>query len=658
MIIRHNKHWGGWVILFMICFLFGGCIPEELELPTRLKSVTTDEPTNIAGKSATLHGKVHLTDTVAITCGIICGLSEKELTYSDAMKFSTTTTDGDYSVDISGLMTKTTYYYRAYAEDAGVCKYGEVRSFTTKAYSAQPVDLGLSVMWASCNVGADLPEEFGGLYAWGETEEKDYYYWDSYKWGSWYDYMNKYIVGKNPDGRPVDPDNKTILEPEDDVAHVTWGDLWYMPTFDEVSELFNVCTTEWTVVNGISGQKITAPNGNSIFLPAAGYRIDEEIKALNSECYYWSSSLKIGGYCNSAHSFFFSGATSSQINNGRCEGLSVRPIWRDRKDNITVITGDVTNINAYGATLSGVIGNSNRELTCGFIYGITSELSAEYSTMISTASKGEFSINVSGLEPNTTYYYCTYVVIDGEYRYGKVRAFVTESSCISYIVNGVSFNMITVAGGTFTMGSLVGDSEAYDDEMPAHKVTLSDFSIGETEVTQELWLAVMDSNPSKKTGDLQRPVESVNWADCQDFIWRLNDLTGEEFRLPTEAEWEYAARGGKESKGYKYSGSNDINEVAWYEKNYSSGGTKPVKTKQPNELGIYDMSGNVGEWCSDWHRYYSASAQTNPTGPSFGSDRVNRGGDYYSEVSRCRVAYRGNNPPNLTSYFIGLRLAR
>ena len=221
-----------------------------------------------------------------------------------------------------------------------------------------------------------------------------------------------------------------------------------------------------------------------------------------------------------------------------------------------------------------------------------------------------------------------------------------------YTVNGVSFTMIAVKGGTFQMGNDVG----YEWEKPVHQVTLSDYYIGETEVTQELWNAVMGSNPSKFTGNMQRPVEMVSWNDCQTFISKLNQLTGKTFRLPTEAQWEYAARGGNKSKGYIYSGSNEIDEVAWYE--YNSGGmTHPVQTKAPNELGIYDMTGNVYEWCTDWYGAYSSAAQTDPTGPATGSDRVYRGGSWGSDATFCRVANRNNYTPTNSYFHLGLRLA-
>jgi len=228
----------------------------------------------------------------------------------------------------------------------------------------------------------------------------------------------------------------------------------------------------------------------------------------------------------------------------------------------------------------------------------------------------------------------------------------------TYTVNGVSFTMVAVEGGTFTMGATSEQSsDAYDDERPAHKVTLSDYYIGETEVTQELWQAVMGSNPSYFIGNLLRPVECVSWNDCQTFITKLNNLTGENFRLPTEAEWEYAARGGNASEGYKYSGSNSIGDVAWYWGN-SSSTPHPVKTKQANELGIYDMSGNVYEWCADWYSYYSSSPQDNPTGPSSGSCRVLRGGSWSNNAWYCRVANRSYGDPDYGDGNLGLRLAR
>ena len=216
----------------------------------------------------------------------------------------------------------------------------------------------------------------------------------------------------------------------------------------------------------------------------------------------------------------------------------------------------------------------------------------------------------------------------------------SEPNGQTFMVKGVEFKMIKVEGGTFSMGATSEQEyDALSCEKPVHSVTLSDYYIGETEVTQELWEAVMGSNPSYFEGDNQRPVENVSWNDCQKFIKKLNRLTGKEFRLPTEAEWEYAARGGKYSRGYKYSGSDNADEVAWYDSN-SGSKTHPVKTKKDNELGLYDMSGNVWEWCNDWWGCYQSNSQTNPTGPSEGESRVLRGGGWCYFDMGVRVSRR------------------
>ena len=216
-------------------------------------------------------------------------------------------------------------------------------------------------------------------------------------------------------------------------------------------------------------------------------------------------------------------------------------------------------------------------------------------------------------------------------------------------------DMVGIPGGTFWMGCSPADDECYDDEKPRHQVTLSSFSLGKYEVTQAQWRAVTNNNPSHFSGCDNCPVENVSWNDVQEFIRKLNQMTGENFRLPTEAEWEFAASGGTKSQGDKYSGSNSIGSVAWNGAN-SGGKTQPVGKKSPNELGLYDMSGNVFEWCSDWHGDYSSGSKTNPKGPTSGSHRVIRGGSWLS-FQACRVSYRGYQPASYRHFNIGFRLA-
>ena len=224
----------------------------------------------------------------------------------------------------------------------------------------------------------------------------------------------------------------------------------------------------------------------------------------------------------------------------------------------------------------------------------------------------------------------------------------------TFTVNGVSFNMVGIKGGAFWMGAADDDKDAYSLEKPSHLVTVSSFAIGQTEVTQELWEAVMGSNPSTHKGE-KFPVEYISWNDCQEFIAKLNQLTGRNFRMPTEAEWEYAARGGKRSKGFKYAGSDNIDEVAW---NYSNSGRQPhnVATKLPNELGLYDMSGNVFEWTQDWYSDYVERSQLNPSGPSSGTKKVDRGGSYLGTARDSRITDRIGPQSTTYRYEVGLRI--
>ncbi|MBI4946554.1 MAG: formylglycine-generating enzyme family protein [Bacteroidetes bacterium] len=291
-------------------------------------------------------------------------------------------------------------------------------------------------------------------------------------------------------------------------------------------------------------------------------------------------------------------------------------------------------------------------------YNLQSEMAMEIEVFCSTdggKTFGEALKSVSGdagsgIQAGSNKKIIWDVLKDNDMLYSEQIAFKVTGS-VNYVGE-----MIYVEGGTFQMGCTSEQNNCGDDEK-AHSVTLSSFYIGKYEVTQKQWRDIMEANPSKFNDCDNCPVEQVSWNDIQDFLQRLNAKTGKKYILPTEAQWEYAARGGNKRKGYLYSGSNNIDDVAWYSSN-SGSKTHPVGQKKSNELNIYDMTGNVWEWCSDWYdeKYYKNSPANNPQGVNSGSYRVYRGGSWDLEARYCRVAIRDLNYPDYR-FSIGLRLA-
>ena len=497
------------------------------------------------------------------------------------------------------------------------------------------IDLGLpsGTLWSCCNVGSLSPEGSGNHYAWGETEEKSECVEDNY-------YYRNYLADLYSD--LGDDIAATIY----DAANMQWSSLWQMPSQQQAQELIDNCTWEQVVQNDVKGYRVTSSNGASVFFPYAGVKAGNSIDSEGFYGGYWTSSINNDNLTNAWRlmltSFY---AVPMILDDVRYAGWSVRPVCTglpstvlrvDRND-VELNVGDRTSIVITSGSGNYSIHNSNEialwaSLDNGTVAleGLKGGDAVVTLTDITTKQSTEITVSVLGDEEPVQ----------------------TET----FTVNGVSFTMVAVEGGTFMMGASESDPDVFDGERPQHQVTLSSYSIGQTEVTQELWKAVMGDNPSSFTGSANLPVEQVSWYDCQEFITKLNKLTGRTFSLPTDAEWEFAARGGNRSKGYKYSGSNNIDNVAWYKDN-SGNKTNVVATKSPNELGLYDMSGNVWEWCHDFYSKYSDEAQTNPIGNIPNDQRGMHGGSWNFNSSFCRVCHRNRDVADHTASHLGFRLA-
>lgn len=337
----------------------------------------------------------------------------------------------------------------------------------------------------------------------------------------------------------------------------------------------------------------------------------------------------------------------------------------------SVTTGTISNTSAELEASVTSLGNGTLR-DAGFVYS-TNQYPTLDDHMISCGKNTTLKTTAQGLTPETKYYVRAYATNEKGTAYGTEKAFTTTKTVVNPYTTitvetsygSVQFDMAKIDGGTFTMGAQSTsssqanyDKDADSDEKPTHSVTLSSYYMGKTPVTQLLWYVVMGSYPNISNtygrGD-DYPVYNVTYTQCEQFITKLNSLTKKKFRMPTEAEWEFAARGGNNSNKYKYSGSNTIGSVAWYSSN-SGNKTHPVAQKEANEVNLYDMSGNVWEWCSDWYGNYTMSAQTNPKGPSSGPGRVIRGGGYNDSPTECRVSVRSNASASSSFTTLGFRL--
>ena len=332
----------------------------------------------------------------------------------------------------------------------------------------------------------------------------------------------------------------------------------------------------------------------------------------------------------------------------------------------TISITNFTNITRNSATVNVNFINYNNITidSAGVAFSSSNNVPTRQNGLVALTNKGiltgNYNVSLSSLNANTTYYVRAYFYNNSTIYYGNVQTFTTSNLLTTLTLANLDSNMVSIPAGSFTMGATSeqlannGDGYTVNWSPATQQVTLNSYKICRFEVTQQLWLDVMGSNPSNFTGNLQRPVENVSWDDCQTFINKLKQLTNKNYRLPTEAEWEYASRGGANSTyNFIYSGSNTANDVAWYGNN-SSNQPHTVGTKQANALGIYDMTNNIREWCQDWYGAYSSVPVTNPQGPNSGSHRAVRGGSW--EDASVRVSARGGVNTNFGHNRTGLRL--
>lgn len=503
------------------------------------------------------------------------------------------------------------------------------------------VDLGLpsGTRWATCNIGAETPEGYGDYFAWGETTTKSQFAWSNYALANGSaTTLTKYCTATNKGTR----DDLMQLNPSDDAASQLLSTNWALPTQQQYEELFNskYTTSEWKTINGVNGRLVTSKrNGCTVFLPAGGYYNGSSTTSRTTGGYYATRDLSSSDCAYNLSVNVGSSSVNTNNTTYRCYGQSMRPVIGKcivmQAGTVYVDKDQTCSLSASAVSPDGTVDTAI-------------SWTSEDETIATVSADG----TVTGIANGTVCIFAT--TADGIVGYCTV----VVGRQLEFTVDGVTFSMILVEHGTFTMGA------TNENDYVNHQVTISqNYYIGETEVTQALWKAVTGYSPtfggsqwlsSYGIGD-NYPAYCISYNDVQDFIAKLNAKTGTTFRMPTEAEWEYAARGGNKSQGYQYSGSNTIGDVAWYSGN-SSSKTHQVKTKQPNELGIYDMSGNVYEWCSDWYGSYSSGSVTDPTGPASGSYRVFRGGSWSIHAGVCRVANRHSDSPSDRRYDLGFRL--
>ena len=635
-----------------------------------LVTLTTVAATNIGSTYATLGGVVNDNGMPILERGVCYGLEPG--TSIEGLHAASTDSTNTFAVALTGLENETLYYYKAYVKpQLGSIVYGEELTFTT--LDGRPVvstgDIAYitatsAKCWGEVTDEGHAPVLERG-FCWSKEENPTLEDLPHIASGSGVGVFDVELTGLEL--------NTTyhVWAYATSVLGTRYGNKMDFTTKDGVAKVTTGSVTNITATSATCSGEVTDDGGFAVTERGICWTISpnptlEDLPHIASGSGVGVFDVELTGLgLNTTYHVWAYATNALGVRYGEEKTFTT-------KDGVVkVTTGNVTDITATSATCSGNVTDDGGSAVTerGICWSTSPNPTLENAQYVAAGNgTGEFSAILTGLEEGTTYHVRAYAVnSNGTPFYGTDVSFTTLIPPMTFTVNGVSFTMIPVEGGTFWMGAQSTnpngqnyDSEAQSWESPVHQVTLSDYYMGETEVTQALWQAVMGSNPSYFSGS-NLPVEQVSWNDCQQFVTKLNQLcasqlNGRQFRLPTEAEWEYAARGGKQSRGYKYSGSNTLGNVAWYGDN-SGSTTHAVGTKQANELGLYDMSGNVYEWCSDWYGSYGSGAQTDPTGPSSGSYRVYPSGGWYGIATCCRVSFRSYAPPDNAYNGLGFRLS-
>ena len=642
-----------------------------------LPTIATNTITNITKNAVTTGITITNVGNVYIAAAGLCYSKNNTIpTLADSLKTlaNTGVLNGIYPIYLSNLSFNTVYYVRSYYTINGLTYYGNVQNFTTLQNIPQvQTDTAINITNNSATINFSITNETGlNITAAGIA-----YSSSNTSPTTASGYVAHSSTGNLAGNYTLPLSSLSANTIYYYRAYINYNGTIYYGAVQTFTTLQNPPTITTNAVTSITNTTATGninisnPNGLSIVAAGIVYSNINNIPTISDNFIAHSSVGNLAGNYTlplsslSANTIYYYRA---YINYNGTIYYGAVQTFTTLQNPPTITTNAVTSITNTTAIANINISNPNglNITAAGVAYSSTNSTPTTADAYIAHSSTGNlagnYTLGISSLSANTTYYIRAYINYNGAIYYGTVQTFTTTNLPTTLTLANLEANMVTVPAGSFTMGATNeqlannGDGYRVGWSPSTQQVTLSSYKICRFEVTQQLWQDVMGSNPSYFKGNLQRPVEGVSWNDCQIFIDSLNKKTGKIYRLPTEAEWEYVARGGANSTySYIYSGGNTLNDVAWNYYN-SSSQTQTVGTKQANALGLYDMSSNVWEWCNDWYGDYSSGGVTNPQGAASGSGRVIRGGSWKNGDYINRVSYRHSGNPSYSGYDVGIRL--